>query len=151
VADEARADSDASGPDIDAANRTETEAETTHPTTSDEAPGPGLRSRLARATTRLRRTTASVVWLAAVLAALSLSMGALLIALGADQHEEAVRLVLRGAGAIDGPFWQLFRFHQRTAGGRLVPDDAKDHLVNWGLAALAYLTVGRVADRVIRP
>jgi hypothetical protein len=129
---------------------TGTEPEPTRASTPDEA-GPGLASRIARATTRLRRTTASVVWLGAVLAALCLSIGALLIALDADQHEEAVRLVLRGAGAIDGPFWQLFHLQQRTAGGRLVPDDAKNHLVNWGLAALAYLAVGRIADRIIRP
>ncbi len=129
---------------------TGTEPEPTHASTTDE-PGAGLASRLARATTRLRRTTASLVWLAAVLAALCLSVAALLVALDADQHDGVVRLVLRGAGAIDGPFWQLFRFHQRTTGGRVVPDDARDHLVNWGLAALAYLAVGRVADRVIRP
>jgi hypothetical protein len=127
-----------------------TEPEPTHPSTPDGS-GPGPGSRTARATTGLRRRTASVIWLGAVLAALCLSVGALLIALDADQHEEAVRLVLRGARAIDGPFWQLFHLHQRTAGGRLVPDDAKNHLVNWGLAALAYLAVGRIADRVIRP
>jgi hypothetical protein len=130
---------------------TESESESTPPAAPDEASGSGFRAGLARATTRSRRSAASVVWLGAVLAALCLSVGALLIALNADRHDEMVKLVLRGAGAIDGPFWQLFHFHQRTPAGRLVPDDAKDHLANWGLAALAYLAVGRIADRVIRP
>lgn len=137
--------------DPDAADGTASGTEPTPTTAPDEASGPGFRAGLARAVIRSRRTAASVVWLGAVLAALCLSVGALLIALDADRHDDVVKLVLRGAGAIDGPFGQLFHFHQRTPAGRLVTDDAKDHLTNWGLAALAYLALGRIADRVVRP
>jgi hypothetical protein len=98
-----------------------------------------------------RRLVASLVWLAAVLAALSLSVGALLVALGVSRDNDAVAMVLRVARAIDGPFWKVFDFTERGRNGRLVPDDVKEHLVNWGLAALAYLAVGRVVDHVIRP
>jgi hypothetical protein len=101
--------------------------------------------------TGLRRILASLVWLAAVLAALSLSVGALLVALDAGRDNDAVEFVLTVARAVDGPFWKLFDFTQRNPNGRLVPDTAKEHLVNWGLAALAYLAVGRIADRLIRP
>jgi hypothetical protein len=104
-----------------------------------------------RAAAAARRLLASLVWLAAVLAALSLSVGALLVALDATRNNEAVAAVLRVARAIDGPFWKLFDFTERDGNGRLVPDATKEHLVNWGLAALAYLAVGRVVDRIIRP
>ncbi len=98
----------------------------------------------------VRSRIASVVWLVAVLAAIVLSVGALLIALDANRDNAAVSLVLDVARWIDGPFWKLLAFSHREH-GKVVPDDAKEHLVNWGLAAIAYLFAGRIVDRIIRP
>ncbi len=100
----------------------------------------------------VRSRLASVVWLVAVLAAVVLSTGALLIALKANQDNSLVTGVLDVANRIDGPFWRIFEFHQDKKGPGRGPHDAvMEHLVNWGLAAVAYLIGGRILDRVIRP
>lgn len=84
---------------------------------------------------------ASVVWLVAVTAALILAVGSLLIALKADPDDAMVDWVLDAANRIDWFFWKVFEMKDRT----------KNHLANWGLAAVSYLIVGRIADRIIRP
>ncbi|MGH3471875.1 MAG: hypothetical protein ACRDPG_07500 [Nocardioidaceae bacterium] len=94
----------------------------------------------------VRARIASLVWLVAVVAAVILAVGALLVALHANQGNTLVSWVLDVAGKIDGPFWKIFEF---TKNGH--PDVVKEHLVNWGLAAVAYLIVGRILDRIIRP
>lgn len=100
----------------------------------------------------IRNRVASVVWLVAVLAAVVLSLGALVIALGANQQNTVVESVLDAANRIDGPFWRIFDFYEENSqGARIGPDTATNHLVNWGLAAVAYLIGGRILDRVIRP
>jgi len=100
----------------------------------------------------IRNRIASVVWLVAVLAAVVLAMGALLIALDANQKNDIVKAVLDVANKIDGPFWRIFDFYKENKqGARTGPDSVKNHLVNWGLAAVAYLIGGRILDRVIRP
>ncbi|MFY9916693.1 MAG: hypothetical protein WAK18_18610 [Nocardioidaceae bacterium] len=100
----------------------------------------------------VRSRLASLVWLVAVLAAIVLSVGALLIALKANQDNTLVSWVLDVASRIDGPFWRIFEFYQDKKGPGQGPHDAvKEHLVNWGLAAVAYLIAGRILDRVIRP
>ncbi len=89
-------------------------------------------------TTRSR--LASLVWVLAVVAALILAVGALLWSLDANRANSLVSFVLNAAEMIDGPFWRVFNLH----------DPIKNHLVNWGLAAVVYLIIGRVADRLIR-
>lgn len=89
----------------------------------------------------MRNRIASLVWLLAVLGALILAVGTLLWALAADRSNPFVAGILNAAGAIDGPFWRIFNLN----------DPTRNHLVNWGLAAVAYLIVGRIADRIIRP
>lgn len=95
----------------------------------------------------VRSRVASVVWLVAVACALVLAVGALLIALNANEENSIVKVVLDGAALLDGPF-------SRTNGiFEFVGQDAatKNALVNWGLAAVAFLLIGKIADRVIRP
>ncbi len=89
----------------------------------------------------LRSGIASAVWLVAVAAALILSVGALLISLDANTDNAMVSWVLDAANRIDWRFWKIFEMNDRT----------QNHLVNWGLAAVAYLIVGRIADSIIRP
>jgi hypothetical protein len=108
----------------------------------------GSKSTLSLARARI----ASAIWMGAVLAAVALSLGALLVALDANMDNALVSAVLKLDRAIDGPFWKVFDFYKETkSGAQGPPDDVKNHLVNWGLAAAGYLVVGRLLDRAIRP
>jgi hypothetical protein len=102
----------------------------------------------ARRGSRLRARAAHVVWLLAVLCALVLAVGALLIALDANRDNALVKLVLDVADTLDlGVFSRgngIFTFDGSDA-------ETKNALANWGLGAIAYLVVGRVLERVVRP
>ncbi len=95
----------------------------------------------------VRVRVASIVWLVAVVCAAILAVGALLVALHANQDNPIVKLVLQAADALDGPFGRengIFTFHGKDAA-------TKSALVNWGIAAVVYLVIGKVLDRIIRP
>ena len=99
-------------------------------------------------TNAIRSRIASVVWLVAVVCALFLAVGALLIAVDANPHNALVQFVLDVADKLD------VEVFSRTAGIKhFTGHDAatKNALVNWGLAAVAWLVVGRILDRVVRP
>lgn len=99
------------------------------------------KSKVKRGSDAVRSRVASAVWLLAVLAALILAVGALLVALDANEDNSIVKFLLDAGHKIDGPFWKVFTFEDTT----------KEYLVNWGLAAVAYLIGGRILDRIIRP
>ncbi len=111
---------------------------------STPAKGPKTGSTLKKGTDALRNRIASVIWIVAVLCAVVLALGALLISLDANTDNSLVDLVIRTARRLDGPFGNVFTFDGDNA-------KTKARLVNWGLAALAYLIVGRVLERVVRP
>jgi hypothetical protein len=91
---------------------------------------------------RLRNLIASLIWLAAVIAAAVLALGALFTALDqTNQSNEIVRWVLERGHDLVGPFKDLFRLE--TAKNTL--------LVNWGIAALVYLIAGKIIERFVRP
>jgi hypothetical protein len=96
----------------------------------------------------IRSRIASLVWLVAVICALCLAIGTLLVALAANGRNSVVSLVLGGADKLDiGVFSRedgIFTFQGRDAA-------IQDALVNWGIGAIAYLVVGKLVDRVIRP
>jgi hypothetical protein len=112
--------------------------------TSPSASGKGraAMSTVGSGVKRLRNLVASLVWLLAVLAAAVLALGALFTALDqANQSNEIVRWVLERGHDLVGPFKDLFRLE--TAKNTL--------LVNWGIAALVYLIVGKIIERFVRP
>lgn len=96
----------------------------------------------------LRLRLSQIVWLAAVVCALFLAVGALLVALDANPDNALVRFVLDVADVVDlGVFSRdngVFTFSGADA-------ETKNALVNWGLAAVGYLVVGRLLERLIRP
>lgn len=96
----------------------------------------------------LRMRLAQVLWLAAVVCALFLAVGALLVALDANQDNALVSFVLDVADVLDlgvfDPDNGVFTFEGADA-------DTKNALANWGLAAIAYLVAGRIVERVVRP
>lgn len=108
----------------------------------------GTGEKVKGATSTLRSKLASLVWLVAVVCALFLAVGALLVALKANQDNAIVKFVLDAADTLDLDLFSrdegIFTFEKDR-------DAVKSTLVNWGLAALGYLIVGKVLDRIIRP
>lgn len=96
-----------------------------------------------------RTRAAQLLWTVCVLLALVLAIGALLVVIDQVNEDNAlVRFVLDTADAVDlGVF--------SREGGVLTFDgdnaETKNALVNWGLGAVAYLVIGRVLERVVRP
>ena len=98
--------------------------------------------------TKIRARLAQLVWLVAALCALLLAVGALLIALDANKSNDLVDFVLRAADFVDlGVFSRQDGIKQFRGQGAAV----KNALFNWGLGAIAWLVVGRILDRIIKP
>jgi hypothetical protein len=98
---------------------------------------------------KVRSLLATAVWLAAVLCALTLAVGALVIALDFNRSNVFVDTVTQLADAID--FGEFKEFEAGKSKSSRQDALVKSVMVNWGLAALIYLVVGKVADRLIRP
>ena len=97
---------------------------------------------------KIRARLAQLVWLVAALCALLLAVGALLIALDANKSNDLVDFVLRAADFVDlGVFSRQDGIKQFRGQGAAV----KNALFNWGLGAIAWLVVGRILDRIIKP
>lgn len=93
------------------------------------------------AVSKVREVLATAVFTVAVLAALVLALGAILIALKANEQNQIVASIIDIGRRVVGPFDDIFRMDTRI----------KQVLVNWGIGAAVYLIVGRIAERVIRP
>ncbi|MFT4082095.1 MAG: hypothetical protein QM638_05875 [Nocardioides sp.] len=144
VPDEAKADPD--------------RVEESRPTAAQSAPAQQKSEKAARRsrgrievgrTVRTIRTyLGRLVWLVCLLAALVLAVGALLIALGANQDNGLVKEVLKLADVAD-----LGVFSRDNGIKQFSPPDAatKNALFNWGIGALCWLIGGRILDRIIRP
>jgi len=107
------------------------------------APGRGERT-----VTRVRLALAQVVWLLFLAAALFLAVGALLIAVDANRGNDLVKFVLEGANRVDLGIFSKDNGIKEFSGANA---ETKDALFNWGLGAVAWLVVGRILDRLIRP
>jgi hypothetical protein len=113
--------------------------------TPDRRSGSGVsREQVMSAVSGVRERLAALVWIIAVVFAAILAAGALLIALEANRNNDLVEQVLDWAGGLDGPFRDLFTFDGDNA-------VKKAALVNWGLAAVAWLVGGRIVSSLIRP
>ncbi|WP_245582128.1 hypothetical protein [Nocardioides halotolerans] len=107
------------------------------------APGRG-----ATTVARVRTVLSQVIWLLFLVAALFLAVGALLVALDANQGNDLVTFVLEGADRVDLGIFSRDNGVKQFSGADA---DTKNALFNWGLGAAAWLFVGRILDRVIRP
>lgn len=96
----------------------------------------------------IRSYASRAVWAIALLAALALAIGALLIALKANQDNTLVEFVLNLADTAD-----LGLFSRENGIKQFGGEDAeiKNALFNWGIGALAWLIVGRIVAGFIRP
>ena len=88
------------------------------------------------------------MWLVAALCALLLAVGALLIALDANKSNDLVDFVLRAADFVD---LEVFSRQDGIKQFRGQGAEVKNALFNWGLGAIAWLVVGRILDRIIKP
>jgi hypothetical protein len=122
------------------AGNTDSEAEASG---TSGAPGRG-----ARTVTRVRLTLAQVLWLLFLVAALFLAVGALLIAVDANRDNDLVRFVLEGADRVDLGIFSKDNGIKEFSGANA---ETKNALFNWGIGAIAWLVVGRILDRMIRP
>ena len=95
---------------------------------------------------QVRRLLAQAVWLVAALFALVLAIGALLVAVDqTNRGNDLVQFILDAANAVD------FGVFDRRDGVMKFEGKSANALVNWGLAAVVWLVLGRIADRLIRP
>lgn len=102
-------------------------------------------------TKTVRTTAAKIVWAVCVFFALVLAGEVLLIAIEANRENDLVVFMRETADKIDlglfdldSPIKDFNEKVQNTA-------DTGTALFNYGLAAIAWLVIGRVADSVIRP
>jgi hypothetical protein len=96
----------------------------------------------------IRSGVATAVWLLAVLAAVILALGALMIALDFNQKNGLVEFFTSTADNID---FGLFKEFKPGKGESADSVATKNALVNWGIAAVIYLVGGKILERIIRP
>lgn len=92
----------------------------------------------------VRSKIATIVRVIALICAVALALGAILAALDANPANPIVSRVTDVAQFVDGPFANMFTFSGDGSA-------KKEILVNWGIGAVAYLIVGRILERIIRP
>jgi hypothetical protein len=97
---------------------------------------------------RARTIVAQVVWTIAVIAALILALGALLVAVKANQDNALVKFVLHLADAVDVGVFDRDNGIKQFSGSDAA---TKNALFNWGIGAVVWLLVGRLLDRLLRP
>lgn len=100
-------------------------------------------------TDALRHQLARVVRIVFTVLAAILAVGAILVVLrdNVNGQNTIVRFVLDVGDAVSGPFSRdngIFDFSGENAA-------AKNALVNWGIAAVVYLVLGRVLSGVVAP
>ncbi|GEP37859.1 hypothetical protein NPS01_15220 [Nocardioides psychrotolerans] len=97
---------------------------------------------------RVRAIVARVVWAVFVVCASALAVAALLIALDAEPTNPFVEFVLDVADGVDLGIFSLENPIKEFGGKN---GETTTALFNYGIGAVAYLVVGRVLERVIRP
>jgi hypothetical protein len=108
----------------------------------------GSPGRGAKTVGQVRTVLSQVLWLLFLVAAMFLAVGALLVTLDANQDNDLVKFVLEGADRVDLGIFSRDNGIKQFSGADA---DTKNALFNWGLGAAAWLFVGRILDRVVRP
>jgi hypothetical protein len=100
-------------------------------------------------TDAMRARLARIVRIVFGVLATILALGALLVVLGGNINNDnpIVKFIIDTADAISGPFSKdngIFSFTGKHA-------ESKNALLNWGIAAIVYLLIGRVLANLIAP
>lgn len=98
---------------------------------------------------KIRATAVKVVRIVFIAFAVILALGAFLVAVrdNVSADNPLVKFVWNFADAIDGPFSRdngIFKFDGENA-------ETKDAVVNWGIAAIVYLVISNIIQRLLRP
>jgi hypothetical protein len=86
-----------------------------------------------------RASLARAVILLTSAIALILILGIVLVVLEANRSNDIVQVVRDAAGILAGPFDDLFKLDSNKA----------EKAVNWGIAAVAWLALGRLVARLL--
>jgi hypothetical protein len=97
---------------------------------------------------RVRDTAARVVWLICMTLALILAVAAFTFALEANEENSLVTLVRDLADLVDLGFFDL---DNPVKEFKAPNAEVKTALFNYGIAAVGYLVIGRILERVLRP
>jgi len=100
---------------------------------------------------RVRSIVATTVWVLAVIAAVILAIGALVIVLDFNEKNAIVQWFRETADNIN--FLGEMKSFTPSGKSASAQHDAlvKTVLVNWGICAVVYLVVGKLLERIIRP
>ena len=114
-----------------------------------EAPKATKKKRPGAMTNALRARLARIVRIVFGVLATILALGALLVVLRSNINADnsIVKFITDTADAISGPFSRndgIFSFDGKNA-------VAKNALLNWGIAAVVYLLIGRVLANLVAP
>lgn len=100
------------------------------------------------AVARWRDNAARVLWVICVAFAMVLAAAAFTFALEANANNDLVKIVRDLANAFDLGFFDLDNPVKEFQGKN---DLVKTALFNYGIAAVVYLVIGRLLERIIRP
>lgn len=128
---------------------TSTEGDTSEEPVEDTRPD--RTAQMKAVTNTVRTRVAQVVWIVCVLAALVLAAGALCVALKANTDNALVKFILDTADKLDLGVFSRGKdgvFHWK---GHTDSAATKNAVVNWGLAAVVWLVIGKILERVISP
>jgi hypothetical protein len=97
----------------------------------------------------VRARVASIVWIVAVVCAVIVVLGAILVALGSGVRtgNPVVQFINDTADALAGPFGKMFSYQKDNG----KPDVVQNTVLGYGIAAVVYLVVGKIVSRVIHP
>jgi HAMP domain-containing protein len=102
-------------------------------------------------TARVRSTVARVVWLVCLALAMILAVAAFSYALEFEGSNPLVRLVRDLADTFDLGVFDLDNPIKSFNDDDASVAQTKTALTNYGIGAVAYIVVGRVLERIIRP
>jgi len=97
----------------------------------------------------VRNRVASIVWIVAVVCAVIVVLGAIMVALGkgVESDNPVVQFLSDWAAKLSGPFGDMFSYTKDNG----KPDVVQNTVLGYGIAAVAWLVGGRIVTRVIQP
>jgi hypothetical protein len=100
---------------------------------------------------KVRKVVAQVVWGVCALFALILAVAVLLIALDANPGNDLVRWVIARADNVDLGFFDLSNPIKDFDDKKSEVQDVKTALFNYGIAAIVWLGIGKLLEKVVKP
>lgn len=100
---------------------------------------------------KVRSVVGRAVWILTVVFALVLALAALLAALDANADNRLVEFIGTFSDDVDLGFFDLGNPIKDFDDSKQGANDTKTLLFNYGLAAVAWLLIGKILERIIRP